>query len=164
MNRTYQQFADFFDKQKWEYHQFGERPVIHLYLSGDNARWLGVAVAREEEDTVAFLSIFPSKAPPNRRAACAELITRLNYGLKYGSFQMDFEDGEIRFFSSLFAPADETTPEQIEKLVFFNLFSMDHSYDAIMKVIHGGMSPKRVLTEKPKKAKAPSIKARFRLN
>jgi hypothetical protein len=51
---------------------------------------------REEKPDISFRSLFPSRAPVQRRAAVAELLTRLNYGLIHGSFQMDMEDGEIR--------------------------------------------------------------------
>ena len=167
MNKLYQQFTEFFEKHKWNYHQHEDKPIIHTHFFGDSGRWMGVAIVREEKPDISFLSLFPSRAPVERRAAVAELLTRLNYGLIHGSFQMDMEDGEIRFETSQFAPELEVTPEHVEHLIFVNVGTMDAQYDAIMKVIHGGVSPKAALAKqerKPKKPKAPRTKPRFELN
>jgi hypothetical protein len=167
MNRLYLQFTEFFDKHQWKHHQFGDQPVLHTHVHGEQGHWLGVAIAREEEEAIAFISLFPSVVPVNKRAVCAELLTRLNYNLKHGSFQMDMDDGEVRFITRLMPPTNEATPEQIEHLVFANVFTMDQRYDAIMKVIHGGASPKAVMAKqgkKEKQQKALGPKPRFEMN
>jgi hypothetical protein len=164
MNKLIQQFTEFFEKHEWNYHQYGESPMLHTHFVGEHGRWVGIAIVREEKPDISFLSLFPSRAPAHRRGACAELLTRLNYGLVHGSFQMDMEHGEIRFESSLFAPMQEGTLEQVEHLVFVNVSTTDECYDAIMKVIHGGVSPRIAVAKKKKKAKAPRPKPRFELN
>ena len=167
MNQLYQQFTAFFEKHEWNFHQFKDRPVLHTHFIGQHAQWLGVAVARPEDGCIAFLSIFPSRVPEARRAACAELLTRLNYRLRHGSFQMDMEDGEVQFATSLMLPTKEATPEQVEHLVMINVGTMDDRYDTLMKVIHGGVSPKVAVAQRKKparKSKASAAKPRFELN
>ena len=39
----------------------------------------------------------PIKVPVEQRAAVSEFITRANYGLTNGNFEMDFNDGELRY-------------------------------------------------------------------
>ena len=39
----------------------------------------------------------PIKVPVEQRAAVSEFITRANYGLNNGNFEMDFNDGELRY-------------------------------------------------------------------
>ena len=40
--------------------------------------------------------MFPASAK-DKLSEMAEYITRANYGLKYGDFEMDWNDGEVRF-------------------------------------------------------------------
>jgi len=65
-----------------------------------------------------FISLFPALAPAKKRTACAELLTRINYDLLHGCFEMDFEDGEIRFRTSIGALDLPIAPKQVEHLIF----------------------------------------------
>jgi hypothetical protein len=76
MNKLYLQFTEFFEKLEWKHHQYGDQSVIHTHFCGDHGRWVGVAIAREEDKAMAFISLFPSVVPVNKRAVCAELVTR----------------------------------------------------------------------------------------
>ena len=48
------------------------------------------------EDEVQNYATFPASAK-DKRPEMDEFITRANYGLKYGDFEMDWNDGEVRF-------------------------------------------------------------------
>lgn len=48
------------------------------------------------EDEVQNYATFPASAK-DKLPEMAEFITRANYGLKYGDFEMDWNDGEVRF-------------------------------------------------------------------
>lgn len=48
------------------------------------------------EDEVQNYATFPASAK-DKLSEMAEFITRANYGLKYGDFEMDWNDGEVRF-------------------------------------------------------------------
>jgi hypothetical protein len=154
-------FAEFFNQRGWGYNQNPTKPVIHTGFSGDNGRWQCVAVAGPEDKHLLFLSLLPSKATSNRRAACAELLTRINFGLALGCFEMDFEDGEIRFRTSIPLVSEDVSPEMVEHLVFSNLSTVDRFFGAIMSVIHADVSPKAALN--PAAARIRST-ARFELN
>ncbi|MBQ2632828.1 MAG: YbjN domain-containing protein [Kiritimatiellae bacterium] len=61
------------------------------------------------EDEVQNYATFPASAK-DKLPEMAEFITRANYGLKYGDFEMDWNDGEVRFhltFSMSAVRADE---------------------------------------------------------
>jgi len=161
MNDAVLQFTQLFDKQGWIYHQHGDKPVVHTNINGENGRWACMAVADAEGWNIAFFSLFPSQVPANRRAACAELLARINFTLKHGCFEMDFNDGEIRYRTSLPLTPEELTPVMLERLVFGNLITVDKFYGAIMKVLHGGFAPKAVLEKAEEK---PSATPRFQLN
>lgn len=53
------------------------------------------------DDRFLFFLNFGFDAPPERRDECARLIARANWGLSIGNFEMDYEDGQLRFKSSV---------------------------------------------------------------
>ena len=80
---------------------------------GSNGAWLLVGQAYDARDAAAIYGVVPERVPADRRAAMAELLTRINFGLILGNFELDLDDGEIRFKASLAGGAptrDELTP------------------------------------------------------
>jgi hypothetical protein len=77
---------------------------------------------------------------------------------------MDFNDGEIRFRTSLPLAAEEVTPVILEHLVSTNLFTVDHFYSAIIRVLHTGVSPKVAMGKLKGKKSAAKSTRRFELN
>lgn len=57
------------------------------------------------------------EVPPERRLAVAELITRINYGLPVGNFELDLGDGEVRFKSSASYAGLELGPELVRNVL-----------------------------------------------
>ena len=70
-------------------------------FKGKTGRWECIARAREEERQIIFYSIIDVFAPEDKRHLVAELLTRANFGMIIGNFEMDFSDGELRFKTSL---------------------------------------------------------------
>jgi hypothetical protein len=161
MKSAIEAFTEFFNKQGWSYNQASDRPVIHTGFTGDNGRWNCVAIVGPQDEHLLFLSLLPCKAASTRRAACAELLTRINFGLTHGCFEMDFEDGEIRYRTSASLASGEASPELVEHLVFSNLCTVDRFFGVIMKVIYADVAPKSALN--PEKRRKPST-SRFELN
>ena len=51
----------------------------------------------------------------------AELITRINFGLLIGSFEMDWSDGELRIRTAMPLEEGDFTDKQLEHLFYGNL-------------------------------------------
>ncbi|HEX4603290.1 MAG TPA: YbjN domain-containing protein [Candidatus Angelobacter sp.] len=69
-----------------------------------------VAIAMEAEQFLFYVNIGPM-APVERRDEVARFISRVNWGLSIGNFEMDDEYGFVRFRSSVaFANAKLTEP------------------------------------------------------
>ena len=52
-------------------------------------------------DGLAAIAYAPLNVEEERKSAVAELITRINYSLTRGGFQMDWEDGELIYYCRL---------------------------------------------------------------
>ncbi len=94
-----------------------------------------------EETGIVFLAVCPINATEDNRAAVAEYLTRANYGLKSGNFEMDYKDGEVRYKN--YICCIESVPSQKE-IEFTNdvCFLMFKKYgDGLIKNIMGFGDP-----------------------
>ncbi len=138
MGRVFDQMKAFFDADDWKYEEMEGRPVLRMGFSGDDGQWRCFAQAREEQQQVVFYSVASVQAPEDRRAAMAEFITRANYGMIIGNFEMDFSDGEIRYKTSFDTEGTDLTNGIMKQLVYANVLTMDRYLKGIMAVAFGG--------------------------
>jgi hypothetical protein len=131
----------FFQQDNWSFAQLEDQPILRMVFQGDNAQWICYAQAREEQKQFLFYSVCPVNAPEDRRMAVAEFLTRANYGMLIGNFEMDFDDGEIRYKTSIDVEGDRLTLALVQQLVYTNVLMMDHYLPDLMGVIYGNMAP-----------------------
>jgi hypothetical protein len=103
---------------------------------GANGSWLLVGQAYEELDVACVYSVLPERVPQPRRQAIATLLARVNYGLVIGNFELDLDDGEVRFKASAPAP----TADQLKALVATALGQADRWLPAL-RAVAGGEDP-----------------------
>jgi hypothetical protein len=125
-----------FQANRWGFSEAQDAPVLLSEFAGPLGAWPLCAQAIEETRLVVFHSICPRKAPPSRRQAMADLLTRANYGLSLASFEMDFEDGEIRCKTVL--PVQGALDGRVvERLITANGRTMETFLPAITAVADG---------------------------
>lgn len=137
----------FFDEEEWAYTTLAERPVLKLGYAGKTGNWTCYAQVRELDEQVLFYSICPLTVGPAKRLAIAEFLTRANYGLVIGNFEMDLEDGEIRYKTSLDAESTELTSDMIRNAVYANVLMMDKYLPGVLSILGGNVPPKQAIDE-----------------
>lgn len=136
---------EFFEEDGWEFQWVEDAPVLSMGFSGHNGKWLCYAQARELEEQVVFYSVLSVNAPEEKRAKVAEFITRVNYGMVIGNFELDYEDGEIRYKTSIDVEGTELGASMVKQLVYANLVITDRYLPGIMRVLYSNESPVDVL-------------------
>ena len=131
----------FFDADDWTYEEIEGRNILRLRFSGETANWTCYAQVREEQERFMFYSTLEIKAPEEKRLAVAEFLTRANYGLLIGNFELDFSDGEIRFKTSVDMEDSTFTPKFIQNMVYMNVLMMEKYLTGLMSVIYANVSP-----------------------
>ena len=139
--------VDFFKSDDWPCTQLEDRPVLSMNFDGKNAKWTCYAQAREEQQQFIFYSVCPVNTPVDKRAAMAEFITRANYGLIIGNFELDFEDGEIRYKTSLDAEDLALNATAFKNLVYANVSMMDQYLPGIMSILYSEISPREMIDQ-----------------
>lgn len=143
--------TDFFSQDEWPFSE-GEIPeIIHTTYQGDSGRWNCYARVREAAQQIVFYSICPIYVPDLKRLVMAEFLTRANYGLIMGNFEMDFNDGEIRYKTSIDVeriPLDQPwNMTMIKQIVYANVLTMDKYLPGILRVVASDDTPAEVIAE-----------------
>jgi hypothetical protein len=147
MAEAMEKVIEFFRAKEWSFELDEENQLVRSGISGDNGEWKIVISPSDEDEVCLMLSVFPQRCPEHRRAACAELLTRINYGMLVGCFEMDFENGKINFKTSHPFAQGQFDTELLAKVVSFNLNRMDKFLPAIMSVIYAGTFPAKALAQ-----------------
>lgn len=147
MGRIIESMKSFFTSDDWDFEEHAEHGYLSMSFRGQHGAWRCVARAREQHQQAIFHSILGTLCPEERRPAMAEFITRVNYGMIIGNFEMDFDDGEIRYKCSIDVEGSELTQPLIKHMVYANLHTMNRYHPAILAVAFGGADPETKVKE-----------------
>jgi hypothetical protein len=151
MGQIFEAVVDYLNEDNWKFNVVKEDTALVLNFRGRSGSWQCFANTDEERQWFSFYSLLPSNVPEEKRAHLAEFITRANYGLVIGNFEMDFNDGEIRYKTSIDVEGGDLTPKMIENLIQANLMTMDRYFRGFMEVMYGDQNPEDALAKVEKK-------------
>ncbi|ARU30561.1 hypothetical protein CAP31_01945 [Sulfuriferula sp. AH1] len=120
-------------------------PVINLPIDSENGK-LNMFVHSHEEAHRIFVYTRPQDllVPIERIGALTEFLTRANYGLPLGNFEIDMNDGEMNFKNSLDIGDGVLTIKMVQTLIVFSLECLNRYLPGIREVV-GGTDPKAAI-------------------
>lgn len=145
MGRIFDAMESFFKSDDWKFERIGDDSALRMGFSGDDGQWTCIARAREEQQQFIFYSYAPVKVAEERRSVMAEFLTRANYGMIIGNFEMDYSDGEVRYKTSIDVEDADLSLALAKHIVYANVLTMDRYYKGIMGVAFGGMTPEQAI-------------------
>lgn len=136
---------NFIEGQSWHYQVLRDQSDQKLYKLGftlNNGRFDIFVDIRPEQKLVLIFTFCPIQIPQNHRIRISELITLANSGLNIGNFDLNFEDGTLRFKSSYVYSDTFQEPEAVFGRNFFISFdTMDKFLPGVMSVIYANVIP-----------------------
>jgi hypothetical protein len=135
----FKKLKDYIKTQDWRADIDEDANEIVFSIRGENGQFTCIAFVGEEETIFSFYSICTVFVPEVKRASFAEFLTRVNYGRIIGNFEMDFDDGEVRYKTSLDYQDISVNPTVIGNLINANIVSMDKAIPSIMGLIYGSL-------------------------
>jgi hypothetical protein len=139
MMRTIKRYLKSLD---WHYEQLNDRPILTSTYEGDHGQWDVFLLANEETCRATFLSRLKTKIPEAKRAAVNEYLARANFGMTLGAFEMDFEDGEIRFRLDIDVEGNTLREKQVGILFLLGVTVVDKYLPGLMAVTYANKPPK----------------------
>lgn len=106
-----------FARNGWGYSEAAGEPVLLSELTGPLGQWTLGAQVVEDGELVLLYCICAVVPPEVTRPAMAEFLTRVNHGLSLGSFELDFDDGEIRYKTALAVADGRLDARIVERLI-----------------------------------------------
>lgn len=130
------------------FHYQEDERGFHLSIEGRSGQWKVIVRIREQDDQIAIYSIASFNVPEDRRQALCEFLSRANYGLRIGNYEIDLNDGEIRYKTSIdLEDVSEIPDTVIRNLIRANLATFDRYLGACQRVTFGGVDPKDAVEE-----------------
>jgi hypothetical protein len=147
MGAIYDTAVQFFKDEEWVFVEIEGKPALSLNYAGKSGTWSCFAKAEEDKEMMLFYSYCPVKVPENKRPLVGDFLTRANYGLLVGNFEMDYNDGEVRYKTSIDVEGDKLSVPLVKRLVYDNLAVMDRYLPGVLSVIYGGASPTEAIAQ-----------------
>lgn len=135
MKTMKQLFLQFAKKQGVTTKDLGE--VVQVAAAGKTGTWISNIQPIEAERLMVFNSILGIRVPEEKRAAIALMLTKMNYSVKVGAFQMNPENGEIAFRTThyILEENEKTAEDLVEKLTLMNFSVIDTYYEEIQNMV-----------------------------
>lgn len=134
---------DYLDKDDWKYEYDAGRNIIRTGVSLKCKLQSTRLFFTFSEGGFSVIGTINMKADEQYRAAIAEYITRANYGLKSGNFEMDYSDGEIRYKMYVNCRGLNTIPDElIEHALIIPPSMFDRYGDGLAALMFGFSDPK----------------------
>ena len=136
----YRAMLTFFSDDDWAFTKLKGESTLQLGFQDEHAQWTCYAIARDKESQFLFYSVYPTTVSEQQRPTIAEYLTRANHGLIQGNFEFDFDNGEIRYKTSLDTTHLSINPKAIQQLVYTNVTIMGHYLPGIFDILDKGIN------------------------
>lgn len=131
-----------------------QRFRVNTGITCDRGAYKVAILGDETSKVLAFYTISPLTTPLSRVPQVAELITRINYGLSVGNFELGCDDGEVRFKTSVPTDGTPMTYALLRTLLYTAGDMMEAFAPALEAVITGDATPQDANTAVRKQEKA----------
>ena len=145
--RAYETLGRFLEEDGWYPQTIEDKHAYRTYYRGKNGELRCFAQIRMDYERIIIYAIAPVKVPEDVRPSVAEFITRANYGMHIGNFELDYSDGEVRYKCSLDFEGEVLTNTFIRHIIYPAVQTMDKYLPGVMKVAFGALTPIEAIQE-----------------
>jgi hypothetical protein len=139
--------ADYFEEVPWQYEMHPAEPLLRSEYQGEHGRWTLFVKSLDERNQLVVYSILPVQVPADRLPLANEFLSRANFGLTIGSFEIDPDDREVRYKTSIDVTGGVLTPSMVGQLVQSNVTTTDAYLGVFIEVLYGDLSIDTALAE-----------------
>ena len=107
MNAAYDKLCEHLTNQNVGFWSRSEDLSICTDFRGEVGTYRIFARVDADDSLFQVFGHSPVRVPPGSRPAIAEAVARINCGLKVGKFEMDCDEGELRFQAAQILPDDD---------------------------------------------------------
>ncbi len=133
---------EYFDREKLKYMPLAreEEGIFFLGINGQFSRFHCIADLKEDMKVFLFYAICSINISQDKIDLISKFLTKINYGRMIGNFELDMNDGEIRYKVSLNYEDIELTNTIIHNIVSTCIPSMDMITPVIGGLVYGNLT------------------------
>ena len=131
---------EYLDSQELRYEYYNEKNIFTFGLLTETKMKKVDMIIKIRENSIVIYGMPRISADSETMAVVSEYITRANFGLTIGNFEMDFSDGELRFKSSIYCD-DVPSLNVIERIVDLPFLMWKIYGDGLLACMFAGSSP-----------------------
>ena len=143
----FQTLTDFLEEDGWKARRLEGKNAFSMGYTGKNGDYRCYAVVRIDLEEFLYYAVAPVRVPEDVRPAVVEFITRANYGMRIGNFELDYSDGEVRYKSSINFEDEVLTDEAIRNAIYPAVQTIDRYLPGLLRVGFGGATPLEAIEE-----------------
>jgi len=137
---------EFFAAAQWA-HEVDDASTIRAFHEGETLTFPVYVQAHDDHQQLVVYGVLPGSVDPEHRLDVGAFLAALNYGLSIGNFELDLDDGEVRFRSGIDVEGGELTVAMVRSLAASCVVNVDLYAPAIAAVGTGAMSPAEALDD-----------------
>ncbi len=145
MSAAYEELVELLDERGIGYWT-NDGQAVRLDLRGEVAVYRITAGVEPDTDLFQVVGRSPVLVPEGCRTAAAETIARANYGLRLGKFELDFDDGEVRFQVAQILVDDAVGQPVIDRMIGITVNMLETYLPALLSVIYANELPKEAIS------------------
>lgn len=142
---------DYLNTKDWSWSENksdnADKSIFWVKFKGENISFKSYFVTDEKLKFFRILSFADFKVPENKRSEAAEYLMRVNCVRSIGSFDIDFNDGEVKYKIGVDVEGGELVHKMIQNMTVDCHAAMDKYIPGLLKVIYGDVSPEKILDE-----------------
>lgn len=129
----------------WEFIIDEKNEIIRTEICGVNTRFQSFIMVDEEQESLLCNTYINVRIPYTKRIETCEFMNRVNYELAYGNFEMDMDDGKIRYRTYVDLAGAEPSKEQILNFIWNGAQIFDTYYPGLTQLIEGNCTAEEAL-------------------
>lgn len=140
----------YLDESEYSYsYDEADRRFYYSMTIASNLRSCDVVINLKDDgfSVYAYALIGPERSKPEQMQAVAEYLTRANYGMYVGNFELDYDYGEVRFKTSTRCYDRVPGQEEIMMLVEMPVAMMERYGSGMISVMLAGADPAKMIDE-----------------
>ena len=114
-----------------------EAPAVMVDLRGEQAMYTSRYFVGEEQRTIICSTRCPVMMPKRARRKAMEFITRANFGMMFGAFELNLDDGMMFFRTGCNVADGVPTMEMVCDLPWAGAFAFDRYLPRLLEVVYG---------------------------
>lgn len=141
MYAVYEKVIQHLEEHDVKYMANSEDHSVYMDLYGTVGAYQVVVRVNGDARVLLVYGRLPVRIPPGARSAIAETITRANFDLVNGRFDMDYESGDLQFQVTQILSDDSLEDDIIERMIRTTIEMLDTYMPAVLSVVYGNERP-----------------------